>query len=263
MRSTLHLVLGAACALVAGSRTSVAQSLAERVASSDGRVAVIYPSRPSVCGDGRGSIRHLFGYSQSRADGVALSSDGEWDERPCVHGPARAIADVQDGQVIRLRLYVGPDDGSVHANRTVNASVDDASAWLRELISRSEGRVASDAVVALLAADAPPPWPFLLRTARDERLSHATRSSALFWIGAGVIDKLGLDDARARTDDDQTREAAVFALTQGSKSQSVPDLIDLARNGKYPSVRRSAIFWLGQSGDPRAADVYADLLGVR
>jgi HEAT repeat protein len=55
----------------------------------------------------------------------------------------------------------------------------------------------------------------------------------------------------------------VFALSQRPKSESVPDLIELARSATRPSARRAAIFWLGQTGDARAADVYADLLGLR
>jgi HEAT repeat protein len=37
-------------------------------------------------------------------------------------------------------------------------------------------------------------------------------------------------------------------------------LIELARSAKSPAARRSAIFWLGQTGDPRAVDVFAELL---
>jgi len=37
-------------------------------------------------------------------------------------------------------------------------------------------------------------------------------------------------------------------------------LIELSRSSKHASVRRSAIFWLGQTGDPRAVDVFAELL---
>jgi HEAT repeat protein len=59
------------------------------------------------------------------------------------------------------------------------------------------------------------------------------------------------------------RTQAVFALSQRPKSESVPALMDLAKTAKYPSAKRSAIFWLGQTGDPRAADVFAELLGLR
>ena len=68
---------------------------------------------------------------------------------------------------------------------------------------------------------------------------------------------------RSRHDDDEMREQAVFVLSQRRKTESVPELIDLAKNAKHPAARKAAIFWLGQSGDPRAVDVYAELLGLR
>jgi hypothetical protein len=39
--------------------------------------------------------------------------------------------------------------------------------------------------------------------------------------------------------------------------------MDVARTATHASAKRSAIFWLGQTGDPRAADVFAELLGLR
>jgi hypothetical protein len=98
--------------------------------------------------------------------------------------------------------------------------------------------------------------------ARDQ--DRSTRNTALMWLGNGITDKLGLgDDVRTQSDADEMRQRAVFVLSQRPKSESVPDLIDLAKNGKFPSVRRSAIFWLGQSGDPRAVDTFAELLNSR
>ena len=114
-----------------------------------------------------------------------------------------------------------------------------------------------------ILADAPDPWPFLLRVARAETRASAIRRNALLWLSTGVTVKLGIADAGDDTDEDEIRKQVVFALSQRPKSESVPELIDLARTSKYPSARRSAIFWLGQTGDPRAADVYAELLDIR
>jgi CubicO group peptidase (beta-lactamase class C family) len=55
----------------------------------------------------------------------------------------------------------------------------------------------------------------------------------------------------------------ILQLVEQGKIKLDGKLIDLSRHAKYPSARKAAIFWLGQSGDPRAADVYAELLGVR
>jgi HEAT repeat protein len=41
---------------------------------------------------------------------------------------------------------------------------------------------------------------------------------------------------------------------------AVPRLISLARTNKNPVVRKQAIFWLGQSHDPRALDFLEEIL---
>jgi HEAT repeat protein len=40
----------------------------------------------------------------------------------------------------------------------------------------------------------------------------------------------------------------------------VPALIRIAKTHSDPDIRRKAIFWLGQSHDPRALALFEDLL---
>src|SRR5207247_159079 len=60
------------------------------------------------------------------------------------------------------------------------------------------------------------------------------------------------------------RDAAVTDLGTASAQQphdaGVPALIRLARTHPEPGVRRKALFWLGQSGDPRALALFEELL---
>ena len=51
-----------------------------------------------------------------------------------------------------------------------------------------------------------------------------------------------------------------FAISQLPKERSVPMLVDIARSNKSPSVRKKAIFWLGQSGDPAAIKFFEEIL---
>jgi hypothetical protein len=240
-----------------------AQSLSERVRASDGLVQVIYPSRASVCGDGQGVIANVLGRSNYYSGNVQYSGHGSWSDRPCVRGPARVVVSVVGREVTRLRSYVGPVPNESPDVRTITASAVDAAAWLGDIAAHNSGRVASDALLPFIIADAPEPWPLLLRIARDDDRPRAVRRSALTWLANGVNDHLGIADAHDDSDDDEMRTQAVFVLSQRPKGESVPELIELARSGKHPAARRSAIFWLGQTGDPRAADVYADLLGLR
>ena len=41
----------------------------------------------------------------------------------------------------------------------------------------------------------------------------------------------------------------------------VAKLIQVARTNRNPAVRKQAMFWLGQSKDPRATDFFAEVLG--
>jgi HEAT repeat protein len=118
-------------------------------------------------------------------------------------------------------------------------------------------------MLPLVLADAPDPWPFLLRVARAANPPHAVRRSARTRLSTRGTDKLGISDEDGDSDDDEVRKQAVFALSQRPKSESVPELISIVRSSKNAAARRSAIFWLGQTGDPRAAELYAELLNAR
>jgi len=52
----------------------------------------------------------------------------------------------------------------------------------------------------------------------------------------------------------------VFALSQRPRDEGVPALIKIARQNPDPELRRKAIFWLGQSEDPRAISLFEELL---
>ena len=249
--------------IAAFANSLTAQTLSQRIARSDGTVEVIYPSKSSVCGDGRGLIGHLFGQSMYYTGDNTVQGRGNWSSRFCEPGPARAVVSVISGEITRIRAYVGPRPSDTRGVPTIDASAADASAWLAEVVARTESRVATDAMLPLLLADAPEPWGLFLRVTRDSSRSRAVRRAALDWLGRGVNAHLGIADAEDDTPEDELRSQAVFALTQGRRGESVPDLIELARSAKHPSARRAAIFWLGQTGDPRAADVFADLLGLR
>ena len=66
----------------------------------------------------------------------------------------------------------------------------------------------------------------------------------------------------SRLEDPETevKRRAVFALSQLPKGEGVPLLIDVARKNSNPAVRKQAIFWLGQSKDPRAIEFFAEIL---
>jgi HEAT repeat protein len=68
--------------------------------------------------------------------------------------------------------------------------------------------------------------------------------------------------ARSIEDDPETgvKKKAVFALSQLPQDEGVPLLLRAARTNRNPVVRREAMFWLGQSEDPRALAFFAEIL---
>ena len=240
-----------------------AQSLAQQVRSANGTVQVIYPSRPNVCGDGQGSISNVVGRAQFSFNDGSSSFGTPGRFRPCEHGPARLVLTVLGGEVTRARVYVGPVPPPRGDVRVVNATASDAEAWLTETVEHGNKRAASDLLLPLILVEGSEPWKFFLKLARDENRPAEFKRTVMMWLSNAVSEHLGILDDAARSDEDEMRDQAVFVLSQRPKAEGVPALIDVARTSSHPSARKTALYWLGQSGDPRAVDVYAELLGLR
>jgi HEAT repeat protein len=258
--------LRAVAMLLIAAPPSVAQSLARRAADvRDGAVQFTFAARPGVCGDGATFIKDGFGDDSRIFEGGNFSGRsrrGDWP--PCMDGPVRVVASMSGGEVVRLRTFAGPPRDPVgrDARDLGTVSVQEAVSFLSGIIQQSRGRVGGDAVVPLVLADSVTPWPTLIGLARNDQLSRATRSTISFWLSRGASARLGLFN-RGDDEDDDVRASAVFALSQQPKNVAVPELIELARHSPHPAARGQALFWLGQSGDPRAIDVFEEILGRR
>ena len=256
-------VVAAALLTLECARFAAAQSLAQQVTSTNGVVQILFPSRPGACGDGQGMLSNVFGYSEAQGDGVRWSSRNGEPRQSCVHGPVRLVVTVIAGELTRTKSYVGPVPASSNEVRTITTSSTEAAAWMSDVVARGNTRVAAELVLPLVLADAPDPWPLFLKVARDESRPRDLRRNVMMWLSNGVSEHLGLTAARDNTDDDEMRTQAVYVLSQRPKQESVPQLIELAKSAPHASARRSAIYWLGQTGDPRAVDVYEELLRSR
>jgi len=258
------LALLAAAALLAPDAR--AQSLSRRIADvGDGIVVFSFASRPGVCGDGETYVRDGFG------EGMRISERGNFSGRnrgddwpPCIPGPVHVRATVSKGEIIRLRTFGGPlrDRDAGERRDLGSVGVGEATSFLTHLVEQANGRSASEAVLPLVLADSIDPWPTLLRFARDERLSRSIRSSVDFWLARGASATLGVADHDDDADDD-VRSSAVFALSQQPKDVAIPRLLEVARHNAHPAARAQALFWLGQSGDPRAIDLFEEILRRR
>jgi HEAT repeat protein len=56
------------------------------------------------------------------------------------------------------------------------------------------------------------------------------------------------------------KKTAVSALARMPKDEGVPLLIQVARTNRNVDVRKQAMFWLGESKDPRAVSFFEEIL---
>lgn len=231
-----------------------AQSLADRVAHAGGeRVQFTYASRPGVCGDGRSYV-HMAG------DGVNqfYGSYGDLTAEPCVHGPARVVLDRAEGEIVAVRVYVGPpaSDGATDLG-TVPAR--DAADYLMHLASSAQGAVARDALLPAMLADSVDDQAPLTAIARDPSRARDVRRAAIAWLGRDATDAaqavrtliaIATDEADGRA----VRQSALGALTRVSDGAGIPPLIRLAGDSAGGWVGRTALQVVAASGDPRSRD---------
>ncbi|HZE08641.1 MAG TPA: HEAT repeat domain-containing protein [Gemmatimonadaceae bacterium] len=264
---TLRLTSFAGTSLALAALVSVAagasgQSIASRVARvSNGTVRMSFAARPGICGSGN-SIR--TGGRGSMNWGDNRSRDVEWDS-DCSTGPARIVLDRRNGELADLRFYVGgrwrpagPDVVDLG-----NVPAREAADYLLSIAQSERGSLGEKAILPATIADSAAVWPTLIRMARNTDLPRPTRTQSVFWLGQAAgeaatadLNSLVLDNSVDR----EVREQAVFALSQRPPAEGVPALIAIARTNKDPDIRKKAIFWLGQSNDPRAIDLFEQLL---
>lgn len=233
------------------------QSIAERIAAApDGKVRMSFAARSGVCGDGRSMIS--FGGSR-----VWVNRDDDW-ESDCDDGPVRVQLRVRDGQAFDIDTYVGGrwrPSGGVSDLGPVSAP--GAAQYFLSLARRAAGNVGEDAVLPAMLADSVTVWPDLLELARDDDAPRATRKRAVFWLGQAAGERLTAELgelAADETGDREIREHAIFALSQRPHHEGIPALIRIARTSPDHQLRKKALFWLGQSGDPRAIDLFEEIL---
>jgi hypothetical protein len=236
-----------------------AQSLAARIGEVEsGTVRFMFAAREDVCGNGENNIN-------TGNDRHYRNGDWDSDEYPCEYGPVRIRLSVSNREVSRLRVSVGNRwrDNSSNTVDLGTISTREASEYLLNLARRSKTRAGSEAIFAVTLADSVTPWPEMLAIARDENVRRETRKNAVFWLGQAAGDEAtrGLSELAEDDDEDrEVRESAVFALSQLGNEEGVPALIRIARSNKDPKIRRTAMFWLGQSEDPRALALFEEIL---
>ena len=182
------------------------------------------------------------------------------------------LARFEGATITRLRTATPEceiDAGGLPVLWLENVKPDDSATWLAAVINTPNAdvrdrfnRVTKPAVVALGMTEGTTASRTLVGIARNHPMTNV-RNDALFWLSQRAGDQLAagaIAEAIEKDPDTEVRKRAVFALSQLPKDESVPKLIDVARNNRNAAVRQQAMFWLGQSNDPRALKFFEDVL---
>ena len=123
-------------------------------------------------------------------------------------------------------------------------------------------KIREHAVFALTQNKDPQAIPAVIRVAHEDKAARV-RGQALFWLAQRAGKKTAeaeLGHAIENDPDTEVKKKAVFGLTQIPENEGIPLLIQVARTNKNATVRKQAMFWLGQSKDPRALSFFEEVL---
>jgi hypothetical protein len=263
-----YLLLALVASLTLAHEVS-AQNLENRIANAKGTVAFEFTTRRYVCGNGSNieiSDDTLSGWTtRSRRSGIRIGRTVSGDRTVCEEGPARVTLSQSGGKVSDLRVTVGGREERADAELGA-ISAPEAARYLLKIAPALTGRSADHAVMGAAIADSTNLWRRMLEIARDNDASEASRKSSLFWVSQEVssVATAGLSDLAM--DDDATtavRNDALFFLAQRPKGEGIPALIRVVRESKSSKLRKDAIWFLSQSRDPRALELFEKLLAGR
>jgi hypothetical protein len=234
---------------LAGSAPTLASqrsSIARRVdAVRDGIVSMRFAAIPGVCGDGAGSTWTRNGSRDS------------W--RGCVTGPVHVVIGRADNTTVSVRTTIGDSRRSSDADLgTVSAP--DAARYLLEVAHSLGGRSASEAVAGAALADSVDLSSELTSVVQDANVAVDTRQQALFWLGQTRIPTADLSRLYEGLRPAGLREHFVFVMSQRRDDTAIDRLIDIASHDPDRDIRKNAMFWLGQTNNPRAVKYLRDLV---
>jgi TolA-binding protein len=102
---------------------------------------------------------------------------------------------------------------------------------------------------------------WLMNIAVDPKEDIELRKKALFWAGQSGVAISELSRLYDRMGDTEMKEQIIFVLSQRPHDPPAMDkMFDIAKNEKDSELRKKAIFWLGQSRDPRVQQFLIDLI---
>ncbi|MGW8265131.1 MAG: HEAT repeat domain-containing protein [Longimicrobiales bacterium] len=103
---------------------------------------------------------------------------------------------------------------------------------------------------------------WLMDRVRDPSEDMEVRTNALFWVSQSGSFNIGeIRSLFADFSDPEMKEQLIFAASQRNEAEAVDFLMEVAENPDNGELREQAIFWLGQSEDPRVPEFLLRIIG--
>lgn len=261
-----RVLLLAATAITGTSDLAGAQTLAQRIARApDGTIRLAFASRAEVCGNGKDVVRvgnQIFVGSST----TVFMGRGSLDARgyrECLPGDVHVTMTKSGGEVVGVKTIIAREAKTTDGTNLGIVSQPEAARYFLTLAPLSEERANKQAVLPAILADSAVIWPDLLRIANNTRYGLKLRSRMLHWVGvtgeaAAIVplDAIVRDESAAS----DLRDAALGALAELPDGLGMPSLTRIANGAGPVSLRKKAVFWLGQSDDESARRVVLTLV---
>lgn len=137
----------------------------------------------------------------------------------------------------------------------------DDEAWLRQQFRREKNEELKEKIIFAIAQhhDADN-GEWILNVALDTTQSIEVRKKAMFWAGQGSATLEQLVSLYGKMQDTELKDALIFAFSQRHERGAIDELMTIAKTDKDAEARKKAVFWLGQSHDPRVTQFLSELI---
>ena len=177
------------------------------------------------------------------------------------------IGTYDDDRASRTLHELASDDGlddDTRGSAIIALGRDDISnddvAWLESLYPKVSDKLRDNIFLAVSRSDSPRASRWLSSVVTDNNETEHAREQAMFWLGQGRSPTEDLVKLYDRLSDAALRKHYTFVLSQRRDRAALDKLIDVAEHDADREVRHQALFWLGQSKDPRALAYIRDLV---
>lgn len=101
---------------------------------------------------------------------------------------------------------------------------------------------------------------WLMEIAADPKYSVGVRKQAIFSGGQAGVSTADLVSLYDKVREPEVREQLIWVLSSQNEATATDKLIDIAKRDPDVRMRKKAIFWLGQSHDPRVKQLLLDII---